>query len=237
MMEIHFDPNKGIWADDPETVDKLDKNFFGHRKGNIILLKIEEALYLISFLNARCIYRDKEMSFNELTSHFPKEPRLFIRYNAYRDWRDRGLVIVRSSEVKNKGRASGALAYPSKPFHMDNVNSTVQWDSDSFFSIMDDDKTAKTLFNGFWFGQYGIYKQDRGDLLKLNFLETVFLSKHAGIHIKDSAGNTIFHKKLLDEITSKREYANQMYDVYEDWRLSGFVIKTGFKFGSHFRIY
>jgi tRNA splicing endonuclease len=25
--------------------------------------------------------------------------------------------------------------------------------------------------------------------------------------------------------------------VYEDWRLNGYIIKTGFKFGSHFRIY
>lgn len=28
-----------------------------------------------------------------------------------------------------------------------------------------------------------------------------------------------------------------MYDVYEDWRLRGFVFKTGFKFGTHFRVY
>ena len=28
-----------------------------------------------------------------------------------------------------------------------------------------------------------------------------------------------------------------MYSVYEDWRLRGYIVKTGFKFGTHFRIY
>jgi len=28
-----------------------------------------------------------------------------------------------------------------------------------------------------------------------------------------------------------------MYAVYEDWRKRGYVVKTGFKFGTHFRIY
>jgi tRNA splicing endonuclease len=28
-----------------------------------------------------------------------------------------------------------------------------------------------------------------------------------------------------------------MYQVYEDWRLRGYVLKTGFKFGTHFRLY
>ena len=28
-----------------------------------------------------------------------------------------------------------------------------------------------------------------------------------------------------------------MYSVYEDWRSRGYVVKTGFKFGTHFRIY
>ena len=29
----------------------------------------------------------------------------------------------------------------------------------------------------------------------------------------------------------------KLYDVYADWRSKGYVIKTGFKFGTHFRIY
>jgi tRNA splicing endonuclease len=28
-----------------------------------------------------------------------------------------------------------------------------------------------------------------------------------------------------------------MYSVYEDWRKRGYIVKTGFKFGTHFRIY
>lgn len=237
MMEIRFDPKKGIWADDPETVEKLSKNFFGRKKGSIVLLDIEEALYMMNFQNTRCLKNNKEIGFNELTAHFKSEPRLFIRYNAFRDWRDRGLVIVRSGKLKKKGHAKTGFRYPGKNTTYENVKATMQWDHDSLFSVLENDAIAKKLFNGHWFGQYGIYKQDRGHLLKLNFLETIFLSKHAKAKIVDSSGKTLTHKSILDEITSKREYAKQLYDVYEDWRLSGFVVKTGFKFGSHFRIY
>ena len=38
-------------------------------------------------------------------------------------------------------------------------------------------------------------------------------------------------------VEKEREYARQLYEVYEDWRMNGYVVKTGFKFGTHFRIY
>jgi tRNA-intron lyase len=44
-------------------------------------------------------------------------------------------------------------------------------------------------------------------------------------------------EQILAQVSKKREYANRLYEVYEDWRLKGYVVKTGFKFGSHFRIY
>lgn len=235
-MQIEFDPKKGIWASDPEIVDKLSKNCFGRHKGNIVLLDIEEALYMMSFQNTRCVSEGKEMGFNELVSYFPGN-RLFIRFNTFRDWRDRGLVMVRSDYVKRKGNAKKSVVYPAKAVEIPKLDATAQWDSESLFSIMEDENAGKTLFNGYWFGQFGIYKQDRGHLLKLNFLETIFLAKHAGIRIVDPKGKAISHTKILGEITRIREYAQQLYEVYEGWRLSGFVVKTGFKFGSHFRIY
>lgn len=238
MMRIEFDPKKGIWAEDPETVDKLAKNFFGRQKGRIILLDIEEALYLMNFQNTNCFSHDRQVGFNELASFYiHKEPRLFVNYSAYRDWRDRGLVILRSRYVKKDGDKKTFKHYPKGEARFGKMDASVQWFPDSMFSVLEDDSLARTLFNGWWLGQYGIYKQSRGSLLKLDFLETLFIAKHMGIRVVDYSGNTIGFDRLLEEITLRREYARQLYGVYEDWRLAGFVVKTGFKFGSHFRIY
>ena len=47
-----------------------------------------------------------------------------------------------------------------------------------------------------------------------------------------------FSRKDIADLASKRRADFQkLYDVYSDWRSRGYVIKTGFKFGTHFRVY
>src|SRR3989344_6714932 len=100
MIELKFDPEKGIWCEDLESLDKLKKNFFGEEKDGKIFLNIEEALYVLDLLNGRATQGETQISFNELASHFSKDnPRLIIKYNAYRDWRDRGLILKREKDV------------------------------------------------------------------------------------------------------------------------------------------
>jgi len=83
-----------------------------------------------------------------------------------------------------------------------------------------------------------VYRQERGDLLKLNFMETIFLAKHFGLKVINAdTGKQVGWESILNEVTKKREYTKSLFDIYEDWRLRGYVVKTGFKFGSHFRIY
>lgn len=240
MIELVFDGGQ-VFSKDQESVEKLEKNCFGSQKKGAVFLEPEEALYVMMFQNGRC--RDpsgREMSFNCLASQFAKsERRLIIRYNAYRDWRDRGLVLKRFEEPK-KSRKSAKThkKYPSIPMGKEKIKASAYWYRDSLFSIIEQKTPGKDLFDRFWFGQYGIYKQDRGFLLKLDFLETVFLSKHMGIEVLDAeAGKPIRPGEILKQVVKEREYARQLYDVYEDWRLRGYVVKTGFKFGSHFRIY
>ena len=38
-------------------------------------------------------------------------------------------------------------------------------------------------------------------------------------------------------VRSRRSDYLKLYDVYKDWREKGYIIKTGFKFGTHFRVY
>jgi tRNA-intron endonuclease len=239
MLELVWDRKGIIHAEGDETVEKLRKNFFG--AGEKPELHVEEALYLMNFQNAVCKdLKKSSVTFNEMASSFSKgDPRFFIKYNAYRDWRDRGLILRRVEEYAKKGKSAKSIKkYPSQSFQPLQDSIEIVWYPKSLFSIVDNKEIGKMLFNEYWLGQYGIYKQDRGDLLKLSFLETLFLARHFNTSIINSeTGKKVTYANILRHVIKEREYAKQLYDVYEDWRLRGYVVKTGFKFGSHFRIY
>ena len=44
-------------------------------------------------------------------------------------------------------------------------------------------------------------------------------------------------KQIVDTATKRRPDFLKLYEIYADWRGKGYVIKTGFKFGTHFRLY
>ncbi len=238
MIELKWDPKVGIWTDTDEGIQKLHQNYFGELGRRKVLLSPEEALYAINFLNAICTRDGNTVSFSDLVSYYSKQdPRILIRYNAYRDWRDRGLV-VRNLEAKKQKHKIKAKKYPSEKFSIIKYKVKAVWYRESLFSVLEDTRTASELFNNYWFGQYGVYRQERGHLLKLDFLETIFLAKHAALKVTDAiTGKQTSYKKILSEVTKRREYATRLYEAYEDWRLRGYVVKTGFKFGTHFRIY
>ena len=70
MIELIFD-GKQIFSRDSESVEKLEKNYFGSSRKGLVFLEPEEALYIMMFQNGRC--RDKsgkDISFNHLASCF-----------------------------------------------------------------------------------------------------------------------------------------------------------------------
>ncbi len=241
MLEIMFDPGKGLWAEEEETTGKLRSDFFGDNEKGKVILQPEEVMYLMAFRRAVLTGPEgKEMGLNDLVLFYSKDnPRLFIRYNAYRDWRDRGLIIRRMNlNVQGKHEKKTFKKYPGGDLKKEKLSAKMIWFPNSLFSIVDDTEVGRRLFEELWIGQVGVYKQDRGDIPKLNFFETVFAAKHLGMGIINAdTGKEEKHNTVMKEVTSKREYAKQLYETYEDWRLRGYVVKTGFKFGSHFRIY
>ena len=239
MMQLVFDPKIGIWTEGQEDVEKLSRNHFGSMRGGKLFLEPEEALYLMSFQNAAVFTDSKRVAFSELAAHYSKaHPRLLINYNAYRDWRDRGLVIRRMESVKPNIHAKGTKKYPSARMEPWKLDCGAVWYGKSKYSVIEDEKAGKQLFERYWLGQFGIYKQERGSLSWLDFLETIFLMKHFGLEVMDAeTGKKLNHSQLMRYIVSEREYTKQLYEVYESWRLAGYVVKTGFKFGTHFRIY
>jgi len=239
MLELRFDPKLGIWASG-EDADKLRGNCFGEFKAGRLWLLPEEVLYLVDLQNGVVRHGNKTLGFEDIMSEYAgKEARLMIKYNAYRDWRDRGLIIKRATKgIKGKRKSSHVRKYPARRMNLGRLHARVSWDPDSAIGVLEDAQTSRMLFEDWWLGQSGVYKQERGNILKLNFFEVVLLSKHFGLKVFDAGhSKSVTAKKIMADVAQRREFAKSMYQAYEDWRMLGYIVKTGFKFGTHFRIY
>ncbi|MEM0481059.1 MAG: tRNA-intron lyase [Candidatus Aenigmatarchaeota archaeon] len=98
------------------------------------------------------------------------------------------------------------------------------------------DSKAKDLYLNYWIGQFGIYKNpEKGRFLTLDVFETLFLAENNFKIYLD--GKTSNFNEILEIAKKKVENIEAAYEVYKDWRSKGYILKTGFKFGTHFRIY
>jgi len=224
-----------ILVKDLISVQALDKGFFGREhagKKTELVLTPEEALYLIDVRNASCEKNGKRLSFNQVAEKFESGKKFLARYFCYRDWRDRGLVARPVSEASGNYGRSPVVKYPHKEFSAPRVSAKALFFFDDLMSVVDDEREGQELYEKHWFGQYGTYKAKKhGRFLKLDAYETLFLIKHGGMQCN------VNEKKLEREALKRRPDFKALYEVYEDWRLRGFVVKTGFKFGTHFRLY
>ena len=73
---------------------------------------------------------------------------------------------------------------------------------------------------------------ERGRLNKLDIYETLFLIDRNVLKVENYT-----RKQISDTAEKRRPDFQKLYQVYADWRSRGYVIKTGFKFGTHFRVY
>lgn len=90
------------------------------------------------------------------------------------------------------------------------------------------DENAHNLHNKRYYGNL----TDSG--LELSFIEALFLLTKNKIEIYDD-DKLITKEDLTDIIRQKHIFSH--YLVYKDLRIRGYIIKTGFKYGSDFRIY
>ncbi len=224
-----------IIVTDPSSVGSLLKGFFGSQYGenkSRLQLMPEEALYMLDVRNAQCTNNNVPATFNEIASYYKDQDKFLARYFCYRDWRDRGIIARNIAEAENTdyGR-SPVIKYPSQDFDLPKIKYNALYFPDDLMAVIDAED-AKILYDNYWFGQYGTYKAKKhGSLLKLDAYESLFLAKHCGLKLDISS------TKLLKAAKQRRADFEALYDVYEDLRLRGFVLKTGFKFGTHFRLY
>ncbi|MDO5822323.1 tRNA-intron lyase [Methanosphaera sp.] len=90
------------------------------------------------------------------------------------------------------------------------------------------DENAHNLYNKRYYGNL----TDSG--LELSFIEALFLLTKNKIEIYDD-DKLITKEDLTNIIRQKHIFSH--YLVYKDLRIRGYIIKTGFKYGSDFRIY
>ncbi len=231
MLKIELSGGKLI-VKDQSSVDILRKGYFGRQVGNNLLLSPEEAMYLIDVRNAECFSGEVHVSFNDLASKYWRKEKFTARYFTYRDWRDRGLIIKEPPKTPCKGSTT-PKEYPRSSIKLPKYTMTGLFFKSDLITIIDDSEKGKDIYENLWFGQYGSYKAaDRGRLNKLDIYETVFLMSRGKLSLTNMDEKEV--KKLA---ISRRKDFEKLYGVYEDWREKGYVIKTGFKFGTHFRVY
>ncbi len=80
------------------------------------------------------------------------------------------------------------------------------------------------------------YGEVHNNRIKLNIIEALFLIEKGDLEV--------FHEGKKKDFEELMEYAKKIeekilerYLVYKDMRTRGYVVKTGFKFGVHFRVY
>ena len=96
------------------------------------------------------------------------------------------------------------------------------------------DKEARSLYE-----EYG-YGKPEDDYLELSLVEAAYLMKKRKlkVFVKEDGRKKWLKFNDFYRIAVKVEPEfHQKFIVYSDLRKRGFVVKTGFKFGAHFRVY
>ncbi len=234
-FELFIDSkNKIAFSKDPHAITACSKSFFGNIKRGEVFLSPEEAIYLAEARNAACkLPTGAELSVEDLIGRFDT-PRLVPRYYAYKDWKDRGLVARSPSDMSPPYKSAGiAKEYKKGKFAPGNLRLVGHFLPDSLTTIAGDKIGSVRAYEKHWLGQYGTYKaHNRGKLLKLDIFETIFLAKKKILKLRNAQMPKVRKSALFAHSDFDR-----LFEVFEEWRNSGYVVKTGFKFGTHFRIY
>ncbi len=226
---------KRIFANDQSTIDLLRNGNIGVIEGRELRLMVEEALYIIDVRKALCIdsTTGAAMTFNDIAGEFVKNKKLMARYFTYKDWKDRGLMIKGPSEKAKAEEQTSVKKYPAADLKLKGVKLHGVFFPEDMTTVVDDPELGRKIYEEHWLGQYGTYKvTGHGTLNKLDVYETLLLADMGALEVKNYS-----RRQVMDVAVERRSDSGKMYDVYRDWRSKGYVIKTGFKFGTHFRVY
>ena len=98
------------------------------------------------------------------------------------------------------------------------------------------EKDSKLIYDEKYFGKY--IEFNNNNVLYLSIEEALFLLDTEKIVINNnSTGKYLSFKEFYSVCLKSAEELYQKYKVYYDLRKRGYIVKSGFKFGTHFRVY
>jgi tRNA-intron endonuclease len=97
--------------------------------------------------------------------------------------------------------------------------------------ILFDHELSKALHTKEFFGK------SFGKGLQLSMVEALYLSEKGILKIKTTNGERITLKRLKKEVKEMQPDIMLRLAVFKDLKRRGLIVKTGFKFGAHFRAY
>ncbi len=235
---LNFDrQRREAYVLDQSTKDMLRSGHFGTQESGRLVLLPEEALYLMDVRNAVCVdsKTSESVEFNDIASAFNTNRKFMARYFTYKDWRDRGLVIRSPENGQGRAHANAAQVKKYKAEALRLRKGTIKgvFFPEDLVTVSDDVEKGEELYSQNWFGQFGTYKMNgHGKVSKYDIYETTFLIENGTLEVTNMT-----RRQITALATKRRADFGKLYEVYKDWRSKGYVIKTGFKFGTHFRVY
>ena len=98
--------------------------------------------------------------------------------------------------------------------------------------IIFNEKLSKALLDKEFFGK------PYGNGLQLSLVESLYLLEKGVIDIREKAiGGKLSLKRFKEIVSKSQPDINKRLFVYKDLKKRGLIVKTGFKFGVHFRAY
>jgi tRNA-intron endonuclease len=85
--------------------------------------------------------------------------------------------------------------------------------------------------------EHGFYGKPIGERLQLSLVESAYLLERGLIQLVDRSGDPMNLDGLKERARKIESDFDLKYKVYRDLRDHRLVVKTGFKFGTHFRVY
>ena len=99
--------------------------------------------------------------------------------------------------------------------------------------VIHDEASAERLHREF----YGKLIGDKHKQLILSLIEAAYLMRENNRMVVQTPAGDMSYEQFIDYATDKdRDFKDKLV-VYTDLRAKGLILKTGFKFGSHFRVY
>lgn len=272
---------EGIIKDDTIIIPylpKYERRGFGRRRGDNIILRTVEAVYLAlkGDLSVSDHKSDRYLNLHELfewgvqnTKNFP------VYFFAYEDLRERGnkiklegeyiSVIGRSTKTFIPISERESICFPELYKIIERINANggdnvilavVDEESDVIYyrvSIMDknlkgEQKEDINHITGYFMKDRVItqersifqnlfYGEEKNNLVGLSLIESLYLVRNGKLTVYSEHDEIYNEENLLKRgIETERDFKDR-FKVYEDLKGRGFVAKTGFKFGSDFRLY